>query len=287
MAVIGLSLTEPDQGDPFIMLHIGLDLSRRRLDNDLLCEDGSRIERGAVAPDADGLRGLVGRVEAYRESACAAIESMNGARFGHNRLEELGWRVEIADAQKTKGLAPLARKTDRIDACRSRSRSPARCKPGTGAGAGGRASSRDPGARSSCSRLVATTRRAHGRGALAAFAEHTTPRYFHFSVMWGRHFWRICCNTRCLSRDLAGSRQPVQVIERSGQNRAAREVPQPTERPGPERTTLWREVPSVLRSHGSRRSRTLDGTHTSRHAAITLASRWVVPRSLTDDARTF
>lgn len=98
------------------MLHVGLDLSRRRLDFDLLCEDGSRVERGAVPPDADGLRGLVHRLEVYRESICAAIESMNGARFVHDRLEEAGWRVEIADAQKVKGLAPLACKTDRIDA---------------------------------------------------------------------------------------------------------------------------------------------------------------------------
>jgi transposase len=41
---------------------------------------------------------------------------MNGARFVHDRLELAGWRVEIADAQKVKGLAPLACKTDRIDA---------------------------------------------------------------------------------------------------------------------------------------------------------------------------
>jgi transposase len=47
---------------------------------------------------------------------CAALESMNGARFVHDRLELAGWRVEIADAQKVKGLAPLACKTDRIDA---------------------------------------------------------------------------------------------------------------------------------------------------------------------------
>src|SRR3989440_4450613 len=98
------------------MLHVGLDLSRRRLDFDLLCEDGSRLERGAVAPDADGLRGLARRVEVFDEPVCAAIESMNGARFVHDRLEELGWQVEIADAQKAKGLAPLACKTDRIDA---------------------------------------------------------------------------------------------------------------------------------------------------------------------------
>src|SRR6266581_3030723 len=98
------------------MLHVGLDLSRRRLDFDLLCEDGSRLERGVVPPDADGLRGLARRVNVFDEPVYAAIESMNGARFVHDRLEELGWRVEIADAQKVKGLAPLACKTDRIDA---------------------------------------------------------------------------------------------------------------------------------------------------------------------------
>jgi transposase len=98
------------------MLHVGLDLSRKRLDFDLLCEDGSRLENGAVPPDADGLRGLARRVEVFDEPVCAAIESMNGARFVHDRLEELGWQVEIADAQKVKGLAPLACKTDRIDA---------------------------------------------------------------------------------------------------------------------------------------------------------------------------
>ena len=40
---------------------------------------------------------------------------MNGARFVHDRLEEHGWDVLIADATKVKGLAPLACKTDKID----------------------------------------------------------------------------------------------------------------------------------------------------------------------------
>jgi transposase len=44
------------------------------------------------------------------------IESMNGARFVHDRLEEHGCDVLIADAAKVKGLAPLACKTDKIDA---------------------------------------------------------------------------------------------------------------------------------------------------------------------------
>ena len=46
----------------------------------------------------------------------AVIESMTGARFVHDTLEEFGWEVLVADAQKVKGLAPLACKTDRIDA---------------------------------------------------------------------------------------------------------------------------------------------------------------------------
>ena len=66
------------------------------------------------APDADGLRHLVERVAGQRVRA--VIESMNGARFVHDTLEELGWEVLVADAQKVKGLAPLACKTDKIDA---------------------------------------------------------------------------------------------------------------------------------------------------------------------------
>jgi transposase len=98
------------------MLHIGLDLSRRRLDYLALTENGADVEVGAAPPDADGLRGLATRLAAHGEPIRAAIESMNGARFVHDTLERLGWEVEVADAQKVKGLAPLACKTDRIDA---------------------------------------------------------------------------------------------------------------------------------------------------------------------------
>lgn len=75
------------------MLHAGLDRSRKRLDYCLLGQQG---DRGPVAVHA-------------------AIESMNGARFVHDTLERCGWEVEVADAQKVKGLARLACKTDRID----------------------------------------------------------------------------------------------------------------------------------------------------------------------------
>jgi transposase len=67
-----------------------------------------------VPADADGLRGLAQRLAG--RGVRAVIESMNGARFVHDTLEEHGWEVLIADAQKVKGLAPLACKTDKIDA---------------------------------------------------------------------------------------------------------------------------------------------------------------------------
>jgi hypothetical protein len=98
------------------MLYAGLDLSRKRLDFHLLDPEGATVEVGASPPDADGLRGLSQRLARHGEPIRAAIESMNGARFVHDRLELHGWQVEIADAQKVKGLAPLACKTDRIDA---------------------------------------------------------------------------------------------------------------------------------------------------------------------------
>ncbi|HEY0351945.1 MAG TPA: IS110 family transposase [Gemmatimonadales bacterium] len=99
------------------MLHAGLDLSRKRLDVELVAEDGRRLPGTAVMPDVDGLGSLVRRVsDCYGQPVRAAIESMTGARFVHDQLELAGWEVEIADAQKVKGLAPLACKTDRIDA---------------------------------------------------------------------------------------------------------------------------------------------------------------------------
>jgi hypothetical protein len=98
------------------MLYAGLDLSRKRLDFHLLDVGGATVDVGASAPDADGLRGLSERLDRHGAPIRAAIESMNGARFVHDRLELAGWQVEIADAQKVKGLAPLACKTDRIDA---------------------------------------------------------------------------------------------------------------------------------------------------------------------------
>jgi transposase len=98
------------------MLYAGLDLSRQRLDVHVLDEEGRTLEVTAVHPDVDALRTLAGHVLLHGQEVSAAIESMTGARFVHDQLERWGWDVAIADAVKVKGLAPLAAKTDRIDA---------------------------------------------------------------------------------------------------------------------------------------------------------------------------
>ena len=77
---------------------------------------GEHLDQLAVAPDVDSLKRFACRIsETHRQPVCAVIESMTGARIVHDTLEQAGWSVEIADAQKVKGLAPLACKTDQID----------------------------------------------------------------------------------------------------------------------------------------------------------------------------
>jgi len=95
------------------MFYAGLDLSRKRLDVHVLDQEGNTIAERAIGPDADGLRSLATTLGL--SPVRAAVESMNGARFVHDQLESHGWDVEVADAAKVKGLAPLACKTDRID----------------------------------------------------------------------------------------------------------------------------------------------------------------------------
>jgi transposase len=95
------------------MLYVGLDLSRKRLDWLALDEAGEPAAIGAVSPDRGALAQLGRRLG--DAPVLAVIESMSGARFVHDQLEQAGWDVRIADAARARGLAPLACKTDRID----------------------------------------------------------------------------------------------------------------------------------------------------------------------------
>jgi hypothetical protein len=62
------------------------------------------------------LHGLTRRMAVYDAPVRGVVESMNGARFVHDELVRYGWEVLVADAQRVKGLAPLACETDKVDA---------------------------------------------------------------------------------------------------------------------------------------------------------------------------
>ena len=98
------------------MLHAGLDPSRKNLDVCPLDDEGNHLDQLICPPDGAALKTFARQVdEVHGGPVCAVIESMTGARFVHDTLEGCGCSVEIADAQKVKGIAPLACKTDRID----------------------------------------------------------------------------------------------------------------------------------------------------------------------------
>jgi transposase len=78
--------------------------------------EGELVGQFRSAIDREGLYGLVRRLAVWGEPVRAVVESMNGARYVHDELVGHGWDVLVADAQRVKGLAPLACKTDKVDA---------------------------------------------------------------------------------------------------------------------------------------------------------------------------
>src|ERR1700680_688611 len=101
-----------DPRRPQMQIYTGLDLSRKRLDWYACVGDGQLVDRGAVPPDLDGLAQLVRRLG--DTDVLAVLEVMNGARFVHDQLELRGWEVRLADAQRSRALAPLACNTRRL-----------------------------------------------------------------------------------------------------------------------------------------------------------------------------
>jgi transposase len=95
------------------MLHVGLDLSRKRVEVCLISGAGELVDHFCAPADRDGLYGLTQRVAVYGEPVRGVVESMNGARLMHDELVRYGWEVLVGDAQRVKGLAPLACKTDK------------------------------------------------------------------------------------------------------------------------------------------------------------------------------
>ena len=95
------------------MEYLGIDWSYRRAAWCSLSEAGVVVGEGAVPADEDGLARLV--IERGTDVR-AVVEMMSGAIWVRDQLAAAGWRGQIAHARKVRDVAPLACKTDKVDA---------------------------------------------------------------------------------------------------------------------------------------------------------------------------
>jgi transposase len=104
-----------------MVLYVGGDLSRKRLDWQALWPDGHVCAAGAASPDREGLASLARELAPLADEVVVVLESMTGARFVHDELESQGLEAKIADARKARLLIEAVAetsgaKTDRLDA---------------------------------------------------------------------------------------------------------------------------------------------------------------------------
>jgi transposase len=95
------------------MLFVGIDWAYRRAAWCAKRRSGEIVAEGVTPADEDGLAKLV---IALGSEVNACVEMMSGAVWVRDRLRAAGWAVEVADARKVKAIAPLACKTDKVDA---------------------------------------------------------------------------------------------------------------------------------------------------------------------------
>jgi transposase len=93
--------------------YVGLDWAYRTAQWCALAPGGELAGEGRIAADRDGLARLVLELG---DDVQACLEMMSGALWVRDELVDCGWQVEVADARKVKTVAPLAAKTDRVDA---------------------------------------------------------------------------------------------------------------------------------------------------------------------------
>jgi transposase len=95
------------------MQFVGIDWAYRRAAWCAKVKGGEIVGEGVTLADEDGLAKLV---LALGTEVSACVEMMSGAVWVRDRLRAAGWQVEVADARKVKAIAPLACKTDKVDA---------------------------------------------------------------------------------------------------------------------------------------------------------------------------
>jgi transposase len=95
------------------MNYVGIDWAYGRAAFCAMGEGGEITSEGLIPANEDGLARLV--LEQGTEVR-AAVEMMSGAVWVRDRLEAVGWQVQVAHARKVRDVAPLACKTDKVDA---------------------------------------------------------------------------------------------------------------------------------------------------------------------------
>jgi transposase len=93
--------------------YVGIDWAYREAQWCALAAGGGIAAEGRMPADRDGLAQLVLRLGAEVKGC---VEMMSGAVWVRDELCACGWQVEVADARKVKAIAPLAAKTDKVDA---------------------------------------------------------------------------------------------------------------------------------------------------------------------------
>jgi transposase len=95
------------------MEFVGIDWAYRRAAWCAVSASGAIVGEGVVPADEDGLARLV--IDRGIE-VCGVVEMMSGAIWVRDQLAAAGWEMKIAHARKVRDVAPLACKTDKVDA---------------------------------------------------------------------------------------------------------------------------------------------------------------------------
>jgi transposase len=93
--------------------YVGVDWAYRQAQWCALSAGGEVAGEGRISADRDGLARLVLELG---DEVKACLEMMSGALWVRDELVACGWQVQVADARKVKTVAPLAAKTDKVDA---------------------------------------------------------------------------------------------------------------------------------------------------------------------------
>jgi transposase len=95
------------------MNYVGIDWAYGRAAFCAMGDGGEISAEGLIPANEDGLARLVLKLGT---EASGCVEMMSGAVWVKERLQAAGWEMKVAHARKVRDVAPLACKTDKVDA---------------------------------------------------------------------------------------------------------------------------------------------------------------------------